>query len=174
LEDRKAFSLWVQKHLKPFAVKSSRKTPLTLDEAKFLSELHLPSCGRVWPHVDTKCHTVRTRVCYFWLLCSELQQKMQMHTLASKTLKVTNEFTSSWQRNYFTLIWEIHRHTQAIPKECLGFSSQWNCYHISGEWKVSGTPQTVEKHETLRKDIHFCKGSLRDNTEHFSFMELKT
>jgi hypothetical protein len=90
-----------------------------------------------------------------------------------RTSKWPHEFTSCWQRNYFTLIWEIHRHTQSIAKEYLAFPSHWNFYHLVTERQVSGTPETMEQRETLRKDIHFCKGSLRVNTVHLSFMELK-
>jgi hypothetical protein len=50
--------------------KLERKTPLTLDEAISLSELHLPSCGRVFSYVDAKFNTVGTRGCYSRLLCS--------------------------------------------------------------------------------------------------------
>jgi hypothetical protein len=39
---------------------------------------------------------------------------------------------------------------------------------------VSGTPETVEYHESLRKDIPSCKDSLRDKTVHFFFKELNT
>jgi hypothetical protein len=35
----------VQNHLKPFAVQSDRKSPVTLDEEISLPELHLPSLG---------------------------------------------------------------------------------------------------------------------------------
>jgi hypothetical protein len=45
VEDRKSFSWGVQKHLQPFAVPSAKKTPLTINEATSLSELHLPSWG---------------------------------------------------------------------------------------------------------------------------------
>jgi hypothetical protein len=97
---------------------------------------------------------------------------MQTHTLA-RSSKWPHEFTSYQQRNYIILIWKIHRHTQVIAKECLLFPSQWNCYQLLREWQVSGTPETMAYHETLRKEC-FCKGSMRDNTVHLSFMELKT
>jgi hypothetical protein len=77
------------KSLHAIAIKSARKTPLNLDEATSLSELHLPSRGRVFPYLDAKCPTVGTRSCYSRLLCSYLQQNIEMHTLAGKGLKVT-------------------------------------------------------------------------------------
>jgi hypothetical protein len=43
--EKKGFYCWVQKHLKPFAVQSARKSPITLDEEISLPELHLPSLG---------------------------------------------------------------------------------------------------------------------------------
>ena len=49
---RSVFWWWVQKHPKPSALPSARKTPFTLDEATALSEQHLtspeliPLCGR--------------------------------------------------------------------------------------------------------------------------------
>jgi hypothetical protein len=46
LEERKAFTWRVQKHLKPFPIKSARNTPYTLDGTTSFSELHLPSGGR--------------------------------------------------------------------------------------------------------------------------------
>jgi hypothetical protein len=51
-------------------------------------------------------------------------------------------------------------------KEWLVFPSQWNCYHLSSEWQLSGTPETMEYHEAFKKDINFCKDSLRDKTVH--------
>jgi hypothetical protein len=108
-KDRKTFSWWVQKHLKPFAIKSARKIPLTLDEESSLSELHLPSShkGRVFPYGDTKCTIVGTRDCYSRFLCSYLQWIRQMHILASKpqsdnlnSLDFDKEFTLLWSEKY--------------------------------------------------------------------------
>jgi hypothetical protein len=42
LEYKKCFYWWVQKHLKPFAVQSARKSPITLNEEISLPDLHLP------------------------------------------------------------------------------------------------------------------------------------
>jgi hypothetical protein len=36
---------------RPFVVLSARKTPFTLDEAISLPELHLPSCGSIFPYM---------------------------------------------------------------------------------------------------------------------------
>jgi hypothetical protein len=41
-------------------VPSARKTPLTLNEALSLPELHLPSCGMIVPYVDAKYSTLWT------------------------------------------------------------------------------------------------------------------
>jgi hypothetical protein len=58
--------------------------------------------------------------------------KTRKHThWLARASKWPHEFTSCQQRNYINLIWEIHRHTQAIAKECLIFPSQWNCYQLS-------------------------------------------
>jgi hypothetical protein len=144
LEDRKTFTWWVQKHLKPTEGKSARKTPLTLDEATSFSELHLPSCGRRFLYVDPKCHTVRTGGC-FPAFCVPIFNRTWKRTYwLAGARRWPLELTSSRHSNYFNLIWEIHRHTHTIAKECLGFSSQWNSYHLSGEWQVSGTPQPME------------------------------
>jgi hypothetical protein len=72
LEDRKCFWWWLQKHQKDFAVPSARETTLTLDEAIFLPELHLPSCGRIFPYVDAKYSTLGISVlgCVSRILCS--------------------------------------------------------------------------------------------------------
>jgi hypothetical protein len=69
---------------------------------------------------------------------------------------------------------ELYCHIQGIVTECLVFPSQWNCYNFSSEWQLSETPTTMEYHEALGKDIHFCKDSLEDKTVHLSFMELNT
>jgi hypothetical protein len=45
LENRMCFYWLVQKHIKPFAVQSARKSQITLNEKISLSELHLPSLG---------------------------------------------------------------------------------------------------------------------------------
>jgi hypothetical protein len=45
LEDRKCFYLWVEKHLKPFAVQSARKSEMVLKEEISLPELHFQSLG---------------------------------------------------------------------------------------------------------------------------------
>jgi hypothetical protein len=70
--------------------------------------------------------------------------------------------------------WEVQWHTQGILIECLVFPTQRNCYHLSSELQISGTPETAEHHKALRKDIHFSKKSLRDKTAHLSYMELNT
>jgi hypothetical protein len=64
--------------------------------------------------------------------------------------------------------------TQGILKECLVLPTQRNGYHLSSEWQISETQEILKYHEALRKYIHFCKDSLRDNTVHLSFMELNT
>jgi hypothetical protein len=59
-EDRKTFSEWAQKHLKPFAVKSARNTPLTLDEATTLRIMSpimwegIALCGREMSHSENQ------------------------------------------------------------------------------------------------------------------------
>jgi hypothetical protein len=58
------------KHLKAFAVPLARKTPFTLDEAIFLPELHLPSCGRIFPYVMLNIAHWESRGCVSRLLCS--------------------------------------------------------------------------------------------------------
>jgi hypothetical protein len=60
----------MQKHLKPFAVPSAKKNPLTFDEAISLPELYLPSCGSIFPYVDAKYSTLGPRELLFQALCS--------------------------------------------------------------------------------------------------------
>jgi hypothetical protein len=84
-----SFSGSENKHLKAFAVLSARKTPSTLDEAISLPELHLPSCGRIFPQVTQNTAHWEPGDCVSRLLCSYLHQNMQTHTLAGKSLKVT-------------------------------------------------------------------------------------
>jgi hypothetical protein len=79
-----------------------------------------------------------------------------------------------WSKKLIHFDWEVHWHTQGILIECLVFPTQWNCYHLSSKWQLSGTPETLVYHEALRKDIHFYKDSLRDETVHLFFMELNT
>jgi hypothetical protein len=72
--------------------------------------------------------------------------KHQIHTVATKSLKVTtrNHFLSTKQIN---ALWpEKYTSTQGIVRECIAFPRQWNCYNVSSEWPLSGTPETVEYH----------------------------
>jgi hypothetical protein len=97
-------------------------------------------------------NSIKTHKCTHWL---------------PRASKWPRECTSCWQRNEFTLIREIHWHTQCVVKECLIFPSQWNCNHLSSEHQLWGTPETMEYHGALRKDIHFYKDSLTD--KHYTF-----
>jgi hypothetical protein len=135
-----------------------------------LPELHLPSCGRIFPYVDAKYSTLGTRGLLFqafvfltsskhtnphWLVEPQSDQKNWLH--------VAKEINSLWPEKYTIMI-----------NDCLVFPTQWNCYHLSSEWQLSGTPESVEYHEALGKDIHFSKDSLGDKTLQLSFMELNT
>jgi hypothetical protein len=93
-------------------VPSVRITPLTLEKSISLPELHLPSCGMIFPYVRSKYSTLGTRNCYSRLLCSLLHQNTQTHTLAGKSLKVTRiiHFMSSKKLIHF-----VPRSTQACP-----------------------------------------------------------
>jgi hypothetical protein len=50
----------------------------------------------------------------------------------------------------------------------------WNLNKMTIHKKKKRTPETKEYHLTLRRDIHFCKGSMRAKTVHLSIMELNT
>jgi hypothetical protein len=85
-----------------------------------------------------------------------------MHTLASKSLKVPTwiPFLSTKKLLHFDL-----RNTQAHTGYSQGkvvFPSQWNCYHLSRKWQVSGTLETMESHETLGEIILW-------GTTHYNF-----
>jgi hypothetical protein len=97
---------------------------------------------------------------------------MQTNTLADKSLKMTTWIHFMSKKKLIHFDWEDHLHTQDILNECLVFPTQWNCYHQSSEQQLSGTSETLQYHEALRKDIHFCKDSLRDKTVNLSFMEV--
>jgi hypothetical protein len=61
---------------------------------------------------------------------------------------------------------------KGILHECLVLPSQWNCFHLSCEQKLSGTLEIVENHEALGKDIHFHKDPLGYKRVHiFSWTE---
>jgi hypothetical protein len=102
LEDRKDFTWWVQKHLWPFTGKSARKIPLNLGEATSFSQLHLSSCGRVFPYVDAKCHTVRTRGCFLGFCVPNFNKTSKRTRWLARAWKWLYEFTSCLQR---TSLW---------------------------------------------------------------------
>jgi hypothetical protein len=99
---------------------------------------------------------------------------MQTHTLAGQGLKVITWIQFMSTKKLIHFLWEAHQHTQDILNECSVFPIQRNCYHLFSEQQLSGTPENVENHEALRKDIDFCNDSVRDKTVHLSFMEQNT
>jgi hypothetical protein len=52
--------------------------------------------------------------------------------------------------------------------ERLVLPTQWNCYLLSCERKISGTPEIVENHEALGKDIHLSIDTLGTKEYNFS------
>jgi hypothetical protein len=80
-------------------VLSARNTHLAMQEEIFLAELHLPSCGMIFPYVNGKYNTLGTSGCYSRLSCSSFHQNTQTNTLLGKILNVTRRITSGSQRN---------------------------------------------------------------------------
>jgi hypothetical protein len=87
---------------------------------------------------------VRTWGCFPSYCVPNLNRTSKRTHWLARASRWPHEFTFSRYSNYFTLIWGIHRHTHAIDKESLDFSSQWNSYHVLGEWQDSGPPQLIE------------------------------
>jgi hypothetical protein len=93
--------------------------------------------------------------------------------MAGKSLKMTTRTHFMRKKKLVPFDWEEHQNS-GYSQWMLSVPYSGKLCHLSSEWLLSGTPETLEYHEALGKDIHFCKDSLRDKTVHFSFMELNT
>jgi hypothetical protein len=149
-------------------VPSACKSQITLDEEISLPELHLPSLVWLQNIAHWKPGVVIPAFCFLNFI------KTHILSGAGKSIKVTNVFILYRSRKYCSLIWGLYRNTQGVLHECLVVPTQWNCYHLSCEQKLSGTAGIVANHEALGKDIHFCKDSLGYKRVHLFLMELNT
>jgi hypothetical protein len=141
---QEGFSWHVQKHLKPFAVKSARKTPLTwmrpLPSQYYISH-HVWGYSLVWTQNVTQWEPGLLFHASEFLTSTKHtnahtgRQKPQGDHMNS--LPVDKEITSLWS--------EKHTGTNTCYSQgMLRIPYQWNCYHRSIEQYISGTPETKE------------------------------
>jgi hypothetical protein len=138
LEDRKAFMWWVQKHLNALKLNQLGNLP-TPWMRQLPSKNYISLQVRRMPNVTQWEPGALFQASVF----PTSTKHANTHWLPGAS-RWPHEFTSSRHTNSFPFVWGIHGHKHATAKDCLGFSRQWNCYHLSGEGQVSGTQQPME------------------------------